>query len=172
MSKRRLYKRGIVALVLILCCGAFAWCWWIKTSEDSRYPIKEPYIYPITTDMAEWERYTFDEKLAMLEMPDGLAEQMTADALIDTVLTYPYAAILAAYSEPITHPEAPHRKGVESVMDNNKALAELLERPNALHAIEKRIKEYQREDTENDRTVVEAYYLTIIAQYIKAYRQE
>lgn len=69
-----------------------------KKSELDSYVINKPYEFPITPDDPEWT--DFDKKEDMLkvcQIPEDILKNMTTEALLQTVLNYPFIADYYAF---------------------------------------------------------------------------
>lgn len=68
------------------------------TAENGEFVAGEidvPYQFPVVPGMDEWKSLkTFEEKLAVSQIPEDILTRMTTDALFKTVLNYPLAASL------------------------------------------------------------------------------
>ncbi|MGE5630092.1 MAG: hypothetical protein ACM3TR_03225 [Caulobacteraceae bacterium] len=89
--------------------------------NNSSKAINEPYQYPITpTNTEEWAKLTtLAEKKEACQIPLEIAENMTTEALIETVLSYPLLPPAALFNDPKT--------ALDGYMDFN-ALSELFSR--------------------------------------------
>lgn len=165
MARRR-WKYLIPILAVVVITAGIA----VHNDQEERelrerYPRTEPYVYPYNPDMEEWSQYNIKEMTDLLEIPDGIVEEMPVDTLIDTVLTYPYISVIASFTKPLT-PE-PHREGVKWIEDHNKAMVELFTRPDALKALQKRLKAYENGQIQDGREELNMYFLEIMITHIE-----
>ena len=111
-----------LALSAALAVGAWA------VTERSAYPVTEPYRFPVQPGTPEWVELA-EAGLARnaCRMPNGLAEQMTSEALLETALDYPYVTDMLAFSDPA--------QGFWSNASYNDALTELVTRERAFSQI-------------------------------------
>lgn len=62
----------------------------------------DEYIYPITSESADWQNYTVSEKVEMLEIPQETLSQMTDKRLLDAVASYPYLVDIYLYGNSVS----------------------------------------------------------------------
>ena len=59
-------------------------------SSDSSSFITNPYEYPITPDSPQWRNFTqTSQMIEACQVPEDIVENMTTEALLETVLDYP-----------------------------------------------------------------------------------
>jgi hypothetical protein len=87
--------------------------------------IDEPYEYPITPGTEEWASISsHTEKAEQLQIPQDVLEHMTTEALVETVVNYPYLPDMGAFST--------QELGYRSVRDGFNGLQELESRPDGM----------------------------------------
>lgn len=71
-------------------------------SQKPTYTITKPYKFPITPEnREEWKKLTsIVQKKEACQVPQKIVENMTTEALIETVLTYPIFPVEQAFTEP------------------------------------------------------------------------
>lgn len=83
---------------------AFFLCLWLFKymsvyADDSGYVISEPYEYPVKPNTREWmEMHCTIERHEACDVPKELLARMTTDALVETVITYPFIADIMAFN--------------------------------------------------------------------------
>lgn len=105
---------------LTLCAPAFA----VGTGGV----ITEAHIYPILPGSEEWETMTPHQRLAASSVSRQEVERMTTDALVETVLNYPYLVDMYAYNT--------IELGIEQVSRYFPGLSELFSRPDAITSLQ------------------------------------
>ena len=124
-TRRKFAERAVfLALSAALTAGA-----WAVTSRAA-YPVTEPYQFPVQPGTPEWVELA-EAGLARnaCRMPNGLAEQMTSEALLETALDYPFNASMYVSSD------LEGMFGKRAALAGNDALAELVTRPDAEEVI-------------------------------------
>lgn len=84
-----------VLLAIILSLGSTSSVF----AAEQLQTINMPYQFPITPDDPEWKE--FDKKedmLAVCQIPEDILKQMTTEALLDTVLNYPFITDYFAFN--------------------------------------------------------------------------
>ncbi len=56
------------------------------------------YEFPITVKSEEWNELTRDEKVKMCQIPEDILTSMSSEALLLTILDYPYIGDIVAFS--------------------------------------------------------------------------
>ena len=73
----------------------------IPYNKEAKYAIAEAYDYPILPGTDAWKGLRSNqEKFEATDVPLWIAENMTTEALIETVLTWPMFPFAAAYNDP------------------------------------------------------------------------
>lgn len=95
---------------------------------EEKYQITEPHVYDVLPGSDEWIEMTPSERYALCYVSEEEASSMTTDALLETVLTYPYFINIYAYDSPTL--------GIEMVSRYFPALPELLSRPDVIETLQ------------------------------------
>ena len=82
-------KKHILPWLLAGLCVVLVLVW-------ALYPVRKPYQYPTTFGSEEWKAMTPQERWAVCDVPVGLMERMTTEALAETVLNNPQMEIMAS----------------------------------------------------------------------------
>lgn len=82
-------KKHILPWLLAGLCVVLVLVW-------ALYPVRTPYQYPTTFGSEEWKAMTPQERWAVCNVPVGLMERMTTEALAETVLNNPQMEIMAS----------------------------------------------------------------------------
>ena len=89
----------VLILSLIFSISAFA-VDHITKKENAKYPISEPYQYPIVPETDAWLALESNiDKIDACVVPDEIIAQMSTDALLETFLTHPLATNIFAYKD-------------------------------------------------------------------------
>lgn len=113
-----------VALIFSLGIPAMA----ANSNEESKnYTIMEPHVYEVVPGTEEWEALTPAERYEVSYVSADVAEKMTTNALIETVLEYPYFINVCFYDT--------LEEGMEIVSSYFPPLEELLKREDAANAL-------------------------------------
>ena len=94
MTKKSILKRFISAgITMVISAGVFA-----TPAYAANELINEPYEYPVVPGTEEWaELMSFPEKIEICKIPEGKAEAMSTEALIETILNHPIWTIYFVY---------------------------------------------------------------------------
>lgn len=93
-------------------------------------PIDAPYLFPVQPGTPEWRGLTSDGMMvAACQMPEGLAERMTTEALVETVAAYPLLISTVSFVGDKT-------VAYEYLKESFNGLNELATRPDAADALE------------------------------------
>lgn len=98
------------------------------SASNQSYAITEPYAYPVKPGTQTWIDMTPRERRASCYVGEELAKQMTTQALIGTVLDYPYWVDVFAFDS--------FELGIRSVSSSFPPLSELLSREDAEKTLE------------------------------------
>lgn len=102
--------------------------------ETIEYPFTEPYEYPIVPGTDEWRELTsLAEKIEVCHVPQMALDNMTTEALLETVMDYPLLFNMFAYDD--------LQRGFEAVMNYCNGLQELWTRPDLEEVLEQFISE-------------------------------
>ena len=120
MKFKRLWS-FCLALAMMSTTVSFQASAYEGATNNEGYTINEPYEYPIEPGTNEWkELQTHEQKLAVSQIPEDTLQDMTTEALLDTVLNYPLLVDTMAYNS--------IEKGIEVVSEQFEGLKELLNR--------------------------------------------
>lgn len=102
-------------------------------ATDSRevsgeYTITEPYTYSVIPGTDEWKNLTPAERYEECYVSEDIAKKMTTEALVGTVLGYPFWINVYAFDT--------LEKGIDMVSSYFPPLAELLKRSDAAEVLE------------------------------------
>ncbi|MBR0416268.1 MAG: hypothetical protein IJI56_00470 [Firmicutes bacterium] len=94
-------KQAIVSLLsvaLIVCCMCTS-CGEDKdnTGDNTDYTINSEYEYELTPDSSEWEKLTPEERLDVCNIPLEIAEKMTTEALLRSMVHNPRISVIYFY---------------------------------------------------------------------------
>lgn len=139
MAKRFLIAALAFALVFMCMAGGESQT---AAEEEKGYTISEPWQYPIAPGSAEWDALNLWERIELLAVDRETAEQMTTEALMQTVLNYPFIVNIWAY-ENTDH-------GIEVVEGYFPALSVFTEREDMPAALDAYAEKCAEEGDEND----------------------
>lgn len=91
------------------------------------YSITTPYAYPVLPGTEEWQSLSMDRRIAVSHVDEDIVKVMTTEAVLFTVLRYPFIVNIFAYNTA--------REGIDVVKKYCSSLAELLVRKDALQII-------------------------------------
>jgi len=127
------HKRMFVCFLVVVILFSFSTSVFASDSikyQEKEYVFNTPYTYPILPGTDEWKEFnTHDEKLEACQIPEEILQNMTIEALVETVLNYPLMGDMLAYNTPII--------GFNAVSSTFNGLQELTKRPNAKLELEK-----------------------------------
>lgn len=97
MKKRfRIFMFLVMVLTLVLPISSFA-----AESTIPQYKINDPYVYPVKPGMDEWLKLDDHvKKIEACQIPTDILSNMSTDALIETVLSYPLLPEMYAWDSP------------------------------------------------------------------------
>lgn len=99
-----------------------------STSNNSKYTIDLPYEYPVQPGTDEWFALeTHGNRAAISQIPDDILHALTTNALVETVINYPFMSDMLLFSDGET--------GYQIVRDNFNGLQELEVRPDGLETL-------------------------------------
>lgn len=88
---------SLVTVALFVFCVLFTNM--SVNADDSGYTISAPYEYPVKPNTAEWiGMHCTIERHEACEVPKDILARMTTDALVETVITYPFFVDTMAYN--------------------------------------------------------------------------
>ena len=126
----------LLAIVVFFVCSVGASASKVPVDEMG-YTINEPYDYPIKPGTDEWFKIEDHvEKVKMLQIPQDVLEKMTTEALVESVVNYPYLLDMLAF--------ATQKLGYEAVRDGFNGLQELERRPDGMSCLAKYYEKNQK----------------------------
>ena len=97
--------------------------------ESAPYSIDTPYSYPVVPGTEEWgELKSLYAKIEACQVPEAILDNMTTEALFQTVLDYPLLGDMIVYDDP--------QMGFEAIREYCNGLQELWDRPDAEVVVE------------------------------------
>lgn len=123
----------IIGLILVVCSSLVSGCRPAAPQGEQGYTITVPHEYEITPGTKEWEQLTNEERIASCYVSAEEINQMTTEALIDTVIHYPYLLVVEAGST-----VGAWKEGILILCEQYQftGLSELLIRPDARECLE------------------------------------
>lgn len=123
-------------LLELLFCLASALALWavFGAATASPYTIDTPYDYPVKPGTPEWLQYAnVLGRRRACEVPEEILTHMTTEALLQTVLDYPFLGDMYAFNT--------MEMGYETVKRRFRGLQELESRPDCLEVLGRRCEE-------------------------------
>lgn len=122
------FKKSKRILAIVIAFAIILTLYTIKLSTankneepQDKYTITTPYEFPIQPGTDEWKKLkSHTEKVDVCQIPNNILENMTTEALAETVINYPLSADMFAYSSP--------NKGFQQVYSVFNGLQELASR--------------------------------------------
>lgn len=97
--RRRYFAMGLAFLV-ILFVPLFIFAGQNAGGKLAEASMDEPYQYPITPADEAWADFkTSQEMYDACQIPDGVLTRMTTEALLETVLNYPFLGTYKCYGD-------------------------------------------------------------------------
>lgn len=131
-AERRKMKTAKPVKYLIFFCSIFLFYTFVNADSNinrSNDLYTEPYIYPVLPGSEEWENFTdVEQKRSAVNVGEEVLNMMTTEALVETVITYPFFIDIYAYNsieEGICH-LGTYFKGVDILLNRSDAVDELL----------------------------------------------
>ena len=101
-------------------------------SSDSSSFITNPYEYPITPDSPQWRNFTqTSQMIEACQVPEDIVENMTTEALLETVLDYPLMVNVLVQNTP--------EIGYKFLLENNAAFRELVTRNDMIDVVDDKL---------------------------------
>lgn len=135
MKKKKLFFM-IAVTVIAIPALLFSLLGVGSAASKKGYAMTEAYVYP-STDTPEWEKASVKEKIAMCRIPQETLEKMTEEQLVQAVFDFPFLCNVFLYST--------MESGVQNIVRNSDAYAELLKREGAKDALLQKIYSAQAE---------------------------
>ncbi|HEX9059614.1 MAG TPA: hypothetical protein VF941_05505 [Clostridia bacterium] len=112
----------------------------VSSPATSNYTITSAYKYPILPGSSAWKKIkTKQELLDVLQIPNDILHKMSTDALVDTVLKYPFYMDIYCYNSA--------QDGFKAMSQNFNGFGELLSRPDVGESL---IRHYSNMEVFND----------------------
>lgn len=155
-SKSKMFVLFMFCTVLIISCCGFS------VFSQNQYTIDTPYEYPAQPGTEEWSALDGrSEKAEACQIPEEILENMTTEALVYTVLNYPFMIDIYAYNYYSEEGDS-YLLAMESIATEFNGLQELKQRPDAVEVIET-IEEADHFDTED--YPFHGRYLSVVKAY-------
>ena len=116
----------------------------IVATFNGRYisPIDLSYEYPIKTGTPEWKESNYRELVDLLQIPEEILYNLTTEALIETVLDYPFIVNLFLFNS--------YEDGFKATLSDFNGLRELVRRDDAASKLlQKRLEMSDIQEAEN-----------------------
>ena len=150
--------KRIFCLLLILVVLSAAVLTGCAAAGTDGYSINEAYAYPVLPGTSEWEALsTLQEKIDACHVPPETLENMTTEALVETVLNYPLLINIYAFNTV--------ELGIASVSSYFSGINELLGREDARAVLSAYRAQYAANATDTDVTLL---YCDTLLEYISA----
>ena len=92
--KQNIKKTFIILVAIIVFSGsAFS----VLATEVNRQQVNKAHVYEVLPGSSEWDNMTPEEREDSCEVSLSEVQDMTTDALVETVLNYPYLINIYAY---------------------------------------------------------------------------
>ena len=94
--------KPVVWLLIALLTAVTAQIVFASSEFTSRksYDISDPYEYPVTADSEQWSSFTTTAQMfEACQVPENIAEDMSTEALLQTVIDYPMLITVLAQSD-------------------------------------------------------------------------
>ena len=116
-------------ITVLFCAASVLTLWAVAAAKPaSPYTIDTPYEYPVVPGTPEWLSYaTVIGRRKACQVPDEILEHMTTDALLQTVLDYPFLSDMYAFNT--------IEMGYEAVRKHCNSLREFENRPDRLETL-------------------------------------
>ncbi len=125
---KKVIKTISLILVIAFSCNFFAYADFQQVNEDvCIYTIDTPYECPVEVGTDEWKTLSVSEKYNLSYVDSEVAKHMTTDALLQTVVNYPFISEIYCYDSV--------NEGIEIVRDSYPPLNEFLGRDDATDVI-------------------------------------
>lgn len=147
-------------IVTALFCAASALALWavVASKPVSPYTIDTPYEYPYVPGTQEWiDLGNTHARYEASQVPEEVLEHMTTDALLLTVLDYPFLSDMYAYNN--------MKMGYNAVKTSFNGLREFESRPDCLDALSRYCQANysltKKEQTLDDHMAESLYWLYV-----------
>lgn len=127
--KKRKWLKWVLLLVVLIVISLLVVCIVKVAANSQSKEITVAYEYPIVPGTDEWKQ--LDTHVKMLEacqIPEEILENLTTQALVETVMNYPLLVEMFAYDTA--------EAGYQAVYNNFNGLRELQERSDAIECLE------------------------------------
>lgn len=131
-------------LLLIIAVGCFAF---------QKQEIQTPYQYPIVPGTEAWENFeSRPEMVAACQIPQDILERLSTDALLQTILDYPFLSEMTMFYR--TSEECEQELGFWHIANSFNGLQELLNRGDALSTLEQYGSFHHLDNNERPLTII------------------
>lgn len=114
-------RKSIQILLIIVLIFTFNFSFTFGQETESEYSIDEPYEFPITQYDDQWKEFeTKAEALSVCQIPEEILNKMTTEALLETVLNYPFIIDYIAFND--------YKDAADNMMRDFNGFSELLSR--------------------------------------------
>ncbi len=120
-------RTRMIAAIFVLAAVAVGLGGCQRPAAEGEYTLTAPFDYPVKPGSREWEELSVSERKEVCRVEDSVAREMTTQALLRTVVNYPFILEIYCYDT--------IDMGIEAVRDVYPPLRELLERDDAAKAI-------------------------------------
>lgn len=117
-------------ITVLFCAASILSLWAVTTSKPpaSPYTIDTPYEYPYVPGTQEWiDLGSTSARRRAIQVPDEVLQHMTTDALLQTVLDYPFLSDMYSFNT--------IEMGYKAVRNHCNSLREFEARPDYLDAL-------------------------------------
>ncbi len=122
---KKIWKTVLIVLS-IFCLSIIAFG--VTKKIESQYTIDTPYEYPIVPGTQEWiELEDVVARRKVCQIPDDVLNHITTDALLETVINYPFRSDMYSFND--------FQTGYEAVKNRFNGLQELERRSDCLDAL-------------------------------------
>ena len=114
-------RKSIQIVLIIVLIFTFNFSFTFAQGTESEYSINEPYEFPITQYDDQWKEFeTKAEALSVCQIPEEILNKMTTEALLETVLNYPFIIDYIAFND--------YKDAADNMMRDFNGFSELLSR--------------------------------------------
>lgn len=149
-------RQKIVPFLLLIVCLFVATIGAAENTEP-QYTIDTPYEYPILPGTQEWiDLGNVVDRREACQIPEEILHNMTTDALVETVVCYPFRSDMYAFND--------FQTGYETIKRRFNGLQELERRTDCLDALLRYSQiSYASNDTETEwkHHIADSFYLGI-----------
>ena len=155
-NMKRNFKSFIIACLIVVFYFSLS-ATFADSSDDKT--ITTPYDYPVVPKTQEWKNLNSrDEKAEVCDIPVSILNNMTTEALVETVMNYPLLVDIAAWDTP--------QEGFNALYESFNGLQELTKRPDVVDELKRYQQRINAFDTEDYKIVAKRSYVEILLQCI------